>query len=676
MRHRPEIDGLRALAVVPVVAFHAGFAGFGGGFVGVDVFFVISGFLITGLLAGDLAAGRFSLVSFYERRARRILPALFLVMLACVPFALLWMLPAALADFSRSLAAASVSVSNVYFWLKSGYFAPAAELKPLLHTWSLGVEEQFYIVFPLFLAVVWRLGRRGRLAVLAGLAVASLALCQWASAHAPDANFYLAPTRAWELLVGALCALVAVRPAGRVSDLAAGTGLAMIVASVFVFSEATPFPSLHAPLPVVGTALVLLYARAGTRTAALLATRPLVAIGLISYSAYLWHQPLFAFARIRMIDTPGTGTMLVLTAASFALAGVSWRWVEQPFRRRTNPLLPARRALFRAGGVAIAAFVLIGAVGDRSGGLPGRIGPEYAAAAGAMHDRNDRQDTCLQKPEHYDADTAFTRCTDGLDGSYRVALLGDSHADVYAEPLREALGARGIAFAQATADSCPPFPGLVADGKDCRPYYAALVPALRAHHVDTVIIAARWTAYAVNSRFDNGEGGVETGPMRPFRLDVPPTSDAYAAHMLDAFADGIRGYLDAGFRVVLVYPTPEAGWNVPERLGKLALYEGETRVSLSTDAAAYAARNHPVIAAFDALDHPGLFRVRPSEALCGRIEPGRCENAAGGRIYYFDDDHLSNAGAALVVPAIVAEVEKARGARASARAGAGPTSAN
>ena len=661
MRRRREIDGLRAIAVVPVVLYHAGVAGFGGGFVGVDVFFVISGFLITGLLTEEMEAGRFSLASFYERRARRILPALFLVMLACVPFALLWMLPPALKDFSQSLAAASTSTSNVLFWLRSGYFAPAAELKPLLHTWSLGVEEQFYIAYPLFLAFAWRLGRGRLFAVLAALTLASLALCQWAAHSAPEANFFLAPTRAWELLIGALCALLlAGRSEPRGNDLAGGVGLAMVVASVFLFDEETPFPSLYALLPVLGTALVLLCARAGTRTAALLSTRPLVGLGLISYSLYLWHQPLFAFARIRLIDAPSTSIMLALTGLSLVLAVLSWHYVELPFRRRTRPLLPGKRALFRASGVAAAALVLLGVAGDLADGLPGRGSRAYHAVLDAAHDRNDRQTTCLQKPEHYDAEAAFARCSDGVEGSFRVALLGDSHADVYAEPLRDALRAEGIAFVQATADSCPPFPGLVADGKDCRPYFAALIPALKAHHVDTVIIAARWTAYAVNTRFSNGEGGVEVGPMHPFRLDVPSSSSAYSSRMLEVFLDGVRSYLAAGFKVVLVYPTPEAGWNVPERLAKLAFYDGRSDVSLSTDARAYARRNHPVVEAFDSLADENLYRVRPDELLCDRAERGRCVNAIGDRVFYYDDDHLSNAGAALVVPSIVDQVTAIR----------------
>jgi peptidoglycan/LPS O-acetylase OafA/YrhL len=206
MDYRREIDGLRALAVLPVILFHAGFDSFSGGFVGVDVFFVISGYLITTIILAELEQGKFSIVNFYERRARRILPALFLVMLVCLPFAWLWLLPIDMKDFSRSLIAVSVFVSNILFWRESGYFDTATELKPLLHTWSLAVEEQFYVVFPLLLILLWRLGRRWILVTLGLAFFASLALSEWATYANRSAAFYLLPTRGWELLLGAFAA--------------------------------------------------------------------------------------------------------------------------------------------------------------------------------------------------------------------------------------------------------------------------------------------------------------------------------------------------------------------------------------------------------------------------------------------------------------------------------------
>ncbi|HPQ96790.1 MAG TPA: acyltransferase, partial [Thiolinea sp.] len=309
MQYRKEIDGLRALAVVPVVLFHAGVPGFGGGFVGVDVFFVISGYLITTLLLEALVQGDFSLVSFYERRARRILPALFLMLLVCLPPAWWLLLPHELAGFGRSLVAVALFSSNILFWQESGYFAPDAELVPLLHTWSLALEEQFYLLFPLLLLAGWRLGLRRLAWLLGGIGVFSLVLAELGWRLVPDANFYLLPGRAWELLAGAGCALYRhSRPGeeGSSGPWLAGMGLVLLLGAVLWFDRGLPFPGLYALIPVGGTVLLILYASPDRGIGRVLACPLLVGIGLISYSAYLWHQPLLVFTRMQWPDV-GSG---------------------------------------------------------------------------------------------------------------------------------------------------------------------------------------------------------------------------------------------------------------------------------------------------------------------------------------------------------------------------------
>ncbi len=336
MNYRPEIDGLRTIAVVPVILFHAGISAASGGFVGVDVFFVISGFLIAGLILDAIDAGRFSFADFYARRARRILPALALVVVVVVttPFAWAWMLPLAFKDYAQSVAAASVSLSNVLFWLESGYFAPAAELKPLLHTWSLGVEEQYYVVIPLLLVILWSRSRPSLTIALAAIFVASLAASEALWRLAPDANFYLLPSRAWELVAGSLGAVLVRRRELAASPWLSSIGLAMIVGSVVIFDDGYPFPSLWALIPVLGTLLVLVYGTGSTPVARLLSHKAPVAIGLISYSAYLWHQPILALAQIRFpVLEEQTLALTALAALSFPLAYLSWRFVEQPSRR-------------------------------------------------------------------------------------------------------------------------------------------------------------------------------------------------------------------------------------------------------------------------------------------------------------------------------------------------------
>ncbi|MEL6418082.1 MAG: acyltransferase family protein [Pseudomonadota bacterium] len=358
MKYRAEIDGLRALAVVPVILFHAGVPGFGGGFVGVDVFFVISGYLITTIILVAMQAQRFRLRDFYERRARRILPALFLVVTATGVGAVIWMMPSQLKDFAQSVVAVNVFASNVLFWLEDGYFDFESEEKPLLHTWSLAVEEQFYVVFPLLLLLLVR-RRTWILPVLIVCAVVSFGAGAWAARVAPAAAFYLAPFRFWELLAGSICAVVLLQSGPRKNNTLGLLGLALICLSVAFIDEADPFPSEYTVPAVLGTALVILYAGSGSLPAQLLSFRPIVGIGLISYSAYLWHQPLFAFARIRLNEEPGGLEIAILVAATFVLAILTWKYVEQPFRSGARPLLPRQAHVF--GASAAVAVVISGA---------------------------------------------------------------------------------------------------------------------------------------------------------------------------------------------------------------------------------------------------------------------------------------------------------------------------
>ena len=366
MKYRTEIDGLRALAVVPVILFHAGFDLFSGGFIGVDVFFVISGYLITTILIEDIENKRFSIVNFYERRARRILPALFFIMLVCIPFAWMWMLPNQMKDFSKSLFAVSLFASNILFWRESGYFAAAAEEKPLLHTWSLAVEEQYYVLFPIFLILAWRFGKNRVFWMIVVMAAISLLLSEWGWRNKATANFYLAPTRAWELFAGSLAAFVVQKQGVQKNNLLALVGLSAIIFSIFFYDETTPFPSLYALVPVLGVVLLVLYADKETIAAKFLSTKGFVGIGLISYSAYLWHQPLFAFARIQFKSAPSDLIIILLIVSSLILAYFSWKFVEVPFR---NKMKITRKAVFSVSSVGIVTFLVIGLLGHKTDGF-------------------------------------------------------------------------------------------------------------------------------------------------------------------------------------------------------------------------------------------------------------------------------------------------------------------
>jgi peptidoglycan/LPS O-acetylase OafA/YrhL len=491
LAYRPEIDGMRALAVLPVIAYHAGLRFFGGGYVGVDVFFVISGFLITSLILAD---DHFSFVRFYERRARRILPALFVVLVACIPFAVWLMLPYQLANFGKSVAAVSLFSSNIVFWRESGYFAAANELKPLLHTWSLAIEEQFYLVFPIALLGARRLGHRW-LAVLVGASlVLSLGVAEWAARHSYAAiNYYLIPSRAWELLVGVALALLArVYHERRGAEIFAALGVLLIGYAVIVYDATTPYPSLYTLAPTIGAALVIWFASPSTLIGRALAWRPLVAIGLVSYGAYLWHQPLLAFARLGHARPMGVALVLL---ATFPLAYLSYRYVERPAR---NPTIVSTRAVFRVAGSSMVAFVGIGGVLVLSRGLLLRFPAEdrelLSVNPAELGRYTERAFRSLVRP-------AFTPA----GKRPRVAVIGDSYAQDFVN-MAQVAGAldRAQFVAFPIAARCPKYLGAADvralyaqqrefyDAAYCEGYSAMARARPLMDSADIIVLAAHW----------------------------------------------------------------------------------------------------------------------------------------------------------------------------------------
>jgi peptidoglycan/LPS O-acetylase OafA/YrhL len=498
LTYRPDIDGLRAVAVLLVVAFHTGIGKFRGGFVGVDVFFVISGYLISSVILAEISAGHFSIAAFYERRIRRIFPALVVMMFVTSFLAAKYFLPTELTDFAKSLLAATFSVSNIYFWRQSGYFDAPAALKPLLHTWSLAVEEQFYIVFPLFLVLIRKFFPNRLRAAVVLLALASFVVSAYGAFYAPTSTFYMLHTRAWELLLGTVISLN-ILPDFRtplLRNAAALVGLALIVASGVFYTSNTPFPGIAALAPCVGSALIISAGKSGSSVVGrALALKPVVFIGLISYSLYLWHWPIIVFQGVGTFLVSGVSERMVkvaIIAASLLAGTISWKFVEIPFRSGRLKLTGA--AVFRA---AFAAVIVLAALGSSAlafRGFPSRYSPEAVRVAAYMDVRAPyREGTCFitSSDRLEDFDTATCLREDSTKKNY--LLIGDSHAAQLWYGLSTVL--KDVNVMQATASGCKPTLEQPMNGDPkCRHIMNYVFQDFLPSHsgVDTLLIAGRW----------------------------------------------------------------------------------------------------------------------------------------------------------------------------------------
>ena len=586
MTYRPDIDGLRALAVLAVLAFHAGIPGFAGGFVGVDVFLVISGFIITARIRAEVEAGQFSVAGFYERRIRRILPMLAATLLATALAAPVLLPPEARADLARSLAAAAGFVSNLYFWKTSGYFDVAAQTRPLLHTWSLSLEEQFYLVVPLLLPGLLRRFPGRAVLLLLVAALASFGLSLWLTARAPTTSFYLLPTRAWELLLGSLLAFTrpgAIRKRAYREALAAA-GLALILVPVAAYDEATPFPGLGAVPPCLGAALILLAGGSGpSRVGMLLSAQPCVAVGLVSYALYMVHWPLIVFTRYALLRDPDGPETVALLAACGALAYAGWRWLETPFRRPAHPL--PRAVLFRRTGVALAGCLALGLAAG-FGAAP--AGPAGTPLAG-LEREGWRGGRCFledQDPAAWAGEACRIRA-----GTGRTALLwGDSFAAHYVPGLARNAGTLSHDVLQYTAAGCPPlFDHRSRARPTCAAFNTRLPEIIRAYGVSQVVLAARWDLVpprALATLPDTlarlramGVSVALIGPSPLFAFDVG---------LLGARGAGIRGdgsaawFAETGHRAAATLRrlAPEVGLADPEAFfcaGPLCRYRADAR---------------------------------------------------------------------------------------------------
>ena len=641
--YRSDVDGLRALAVLPVILFHAGFS-CPGGFIGVDVFFVISGYLITQIIERELKAHRFSVLVFYQRRIRRIFPALFVMLAASTAIGYLYLPPLELKALGESLVASSAFSSNILFYRWSGYFAPNSEYTPLLHTWTLSLEEQFYVCWPLFLALLsipavskWKIPTA--LAVLVGTLMLS---AHWVRSS-PNVAFYLLPSRAWELALGALLSFspvsrVLVRLPRALASAASLAGIGLLGIAVATYNRATPFPGFAALLPCVGAALVIAAGEGGASIGGrILSLRPLVWTGMISYSLYLWHWPIFLFGHLwanRKLDLSERGGLIVLI---FVVAWLSWRFVESPFR---NAHVARSKVRFWViGGLATSAvFVAVGAVLYLGNGLPAR-GPDVGDFA--------TEAESLQKSPCLARGASLPRVEGCLLGApapasrYTAVLWGDSHAAHLAPVLGEVGQHLGVTIREIAKAGCSPLPGVGflpfdETRADCPAFNdAALRAVLVEKDVRVVFLAARWDVFA------RGELLLTSDGARPSPNDSR-----------QLFVSSLRTLLtrlvDSGRRVILVGQVPLPP---PELLicTTRARFRGLEEDKCPIDQPQANERtedlvNRVISEAASGLE-PSVLTVHPYDLLCRNHG---CMVQSNGQLLYLDESHLSSSGARLL----------------------------
>ncbi|MHC2296405.1 acyltransferase family protein [Rhizobium mongolense] len=637
MKYRTEIEGLRAVAVLSVIVFHAYPNALPGGFIGVDIFFVISGYLITSIILRDIEAGTFSIARFFEKRARRILPALFFVIACCVPAGWYWMMPAELRAFSDSVIAACLSVSNIFFWTKSGYFAPETAQMPLLHTWSLGVEEQFYAIYPFLLR---RIGKKSykknaTLLFLVAGATLSIIVSYICSKYDPELNFYFLPTRAWEFFFGGACAVFS---GGRERDHGwwACAGIILIGAAVICFDESSQFPA--ASLAVAGTCLVLTFARSGNFVGNSLSLPPLVMVGTISYSAYLWHQPLFAFAKIRSVDVPNGMTMFALIVVSLALAYCTYRFIERPFRRKPDQEIHVSKGFVGGCAVFTIALVSFGIYGNLTKGAPSRLPPQISN----FIQENAWNRRCLAFTDPSPLQLPEPSCVYNSEHDSSYAIVGDSIASSLSPSLAAQLDRHGIALEQMTHTACAPIVEIKSSGEPaqgCPNYIQTAFERIKASGVKTVILAGAWITF-----FD------EKNLVRN-KQPITLTSSKGKAMVREALQSTVNELLEAGIRVVLLYPVPRGDSQVVAKVAKLML-TGNLKPTVSVSKEKYFSQAKDAVDYLDSIKGGNIIRVFPSQSFCNTAD-NNCVLASGGQAYIYDKLHLTRAGADVVAKNIV-----------------------
>ena len=652
-RYRPDIDGLRAVAVLSVVGFHAFPETLTGGFIGVDVFFVISGYLISTIIMSALEDDAFSYLDFYGRRIRRILPALIVVLAATLALGWALLLPAEFKELGKHVVAGAAFVTNFVSWRETGYFDNAAADKPLLHLWSLGIEEQFYIFWPIIVGLAWKARRVGW--TIVACAVLSFAVGLYLLRDNPVAAFYSPLSRFWELMIGALLAHWNLGRSGpsRHGDAKATLGLLLLGCGLVVISETSAFPGWLALLPTLGTALLIAAGPTSWINRTILSQRALVAIGLVSYPLYLWHWPLLAVASVSMVDPLSVEMRVVIVLLSAVLAWLTFVFVERPIRTGAHQPLQPLALLAGLGGLGIVGVSVFLAVGMPSRSVPGWV--RGSVAVSPVEDRLSECDPAV------DPNTCIAHF--GRGAPLRVVLWGDSHARMWAAALAEVAKRRDFELLAVASDGCPPLSGVrMGVAVNHVPSCATLgtqdgiVAQVLEFKPDLVILAARWSMYAngwiVKGKLEKKNTYLTAEPTGPATLE---TARKALAKRIPATIDA---FLERSIPVMVVRNPPVLRYDVRNARKTVAEIEvsraEHDRMSAFTDA---------IFAGI-----PGLHVLDAADRLCDST----CKARLGSDYLYVDDNHLGKASVRLFADDLEATMARALASRAAGAKAATP----
>ena len=664
--YRPEIDGLRAIAVGAVIFYHAQIKVFGdkiftGGFIGVDIFFVISGYLITSIILKELVTtGTFSFKHFYKKRVRRILPALLFVMLVSFLFACIYLFPTSLVDFSKSILYSLGFSSNFYFYYSGQeYGAESGLLKPFLHTWSLSVEEQFYILFPIALLVIFRYLRKYLIHILILGFVISLGLADWSSRNHPSASFYFLHTRIWELLAGSILAYFDItlghRSKNKILNLILpSTGLLLIGYSIWFFNHNTFHPSLYTLLPILGSCLIIWYSNKEEIITKILSTKLFVGIGLISYSLYLWHYPIFAFARTINFSQGDIYKKILLGLVTLIFSIISYYFVEKPFRNkkiRFKFLLALIISLFLILTLSNLTLVIKEGFKER---LPDILKKNFGGSV--------KQRSLLKNSKNELCDSGnVIICKFNVFSNKKIYLIGDSHMGSIMFDLKNRLVEKEYQFITSVLAACMYFPGfdLLENNKikSCNnDYFLNLKQMLLREKNSIIIFGGRLPVYLSNYYFDNQEGGIEG---KKFSSKYKTSNQKYLT-LQDSFRDEVLE-LSKENKIILIYPIPAVGWDPNKKLWlnrKNKFSKDFIFPKITTSFEVYKQRTKSSFDLLDSINNQNIYRIYPHRLFCNNFIKDRCITHDYEDIFYSDDDHPSYKGAELINNLIIEEIKK------------------